>query len=970
MRIEGFSNQRYNIEQAGEKNAGSVRVDSLSDIVTFGSSLDSIFGESASKSSFLEGMDGSMESMKEQAKVLRDNLKAVFNKMDMGSVVEIDGEGIDINDTETDKMVTVVEQIQIKLAMYCDDFETSMNIDADAVKKVMGAGAAAYKIAEKFQKNGVIPTEDNVSETLNAAQMAYQIDSVSDGAKAYLLQNEMQPTINNVYVAANSGYVCKHNIISDTEWGQLMPQVNKVIEEAGLQVTKEHQQMGRWMLDNEIDVTADNFKKLSALDNVENVLKSDMLIDRIAAAMTEGIKAKDAVISGEAYPWEKAAAAVITLENATEDNIMALAYTDDSYTIETLAHIEEDKGKEFKADKNDYKYIKTYRELMEVKLMMTLDAARTMERNGISVNTEDISRLIERLKQYEADYFNANLAKGQGEITVDDVGQANTVIFGIEGLKRAPSAVIGSVINAGETVTVDAMTRHTVSVAAKIAAAGEAYEALSTEIRSDLGDSVSKAVKASASDILSDMGYEDNEAGRRAVRILAYNDMEINTENIDKVKSVDYSVNELFANMTPYKVLQMIRDGINPLETDVTELNNYFIFNETQQQTTEKYSEFLCRLERHNHITKEEREKFIGIYSLISKFEKDGMNAAGALVNQGLPLTIGNLLTAYMIRRDRNMDLTANDDVGTAQVKDKVTYYKNLFGRINGSLTPEVLMDAGENLDNMTPEQLLDAVNKSSVTDDDPVYREQLKNAKEAADIGENILKFIADNEIPSTYNNIFAAQALITNPRDIFGRYADRMNRKIQDMEEEITDALENKKSAMEEYAGFVEKSQSLIEQAIGTTDSYMDMQTLRQLGNGMRLLSTLANKNNYHIPYESGGRFGVINLKILESGENTGSFTIKMDDGRFGKVTIEGRMDEHNFMAQIMCSEAYGVEAMQQKKSEFSEGLAGIGIKDAKLYINRAAIQPEGKSFADEKAATEKIFRAAKIFIDIIAK
>ena len=967
MRIDGFSNQQFSVEGNGEKNIAAVQGEKLSDIVSFGSSAENFFGKEAQKSSFLDGTDGSLDAMKEQAQILKSNLNAVFNKMDTGVAVQMDGDGIDINDTEADKTVTVVEQIQIKLAMYCDNFEATVNIDSDAVKQVMGAGAAAYSIADKFRNNGVRPTKDNVSEALNAMDMAAQIGTVDDGVKAYLLQNNMQFTINNVYVAANAGYINKTGIISDNEWAELVPQVNKVIEEAGLGVTDELQNKGRWMLDNDIEVTAENFNKLEALDNIENVLHSDQLTDRIAASMTEGFKAKDAVISGEALPWEEAVNAVLTVENASEGNIMALAHSEKKYTIATLSEIEIE-GKEINPDKNDYKYVKTYRELMEVKLMMTIDAARTMEKNGISVNTEDISKLIDKLKEYETQYFNNNMSEGGQKVSVMDIEQINMVLTGVEGLKTAPSAVIGSVIEAGDAATINSMTYHVSAVTAKLAAAGEAYEALSTEIRSDLGDSVSKAVKASTADILSDMGYEDNEANRRAVRILAYNDMQINPENMDKVKTIDYSTNELFKNMTPDKVLEMIRDGINPLETDVTELNNYFINNFSETRNAEKYSEFLYRMEKHNDITQEEREKFIGVYSLISKFEKDGMNAAGALVNQGLELTIGNLLTAYMSRKDRNMDFMVTDDTGMAQVKDKVTYYKNLFGKMNGNVTPEVLMAAGDDIESMTPEQLMKVVEENPVMQDDPVYEKYVETAKEAANMDENILKFITTNEIPATYNNIFAAQTLITNPKNIFGQYTEKTN--TDHIEAEILEALDNKESAMAEYEALVEKSRTLIEEAIGDTDSYIDMETLRQLGNDMGLLNTLAHKNNYHIPYEYDGQAGVINLKIIENGENTGSFTIKMNDVRYGNVTVEGKMDRSGFTAQIMCSEVQGVALVEEKSTVIAAELENMGAGTVKIYVNRATQQPDGKSSVKEKVPTEKIFRAAKIFIKSLAK
>ena len=63
-------------------------------------------------------------------------------------------------------------------------------------------------------------------------------------------------------------------------------------------------------------------------------------------------------------------------------------------------------------------------------------------------------------------------------------------------------------------------------------------ESLMTEPRKDLGDKISKAFR-NIDDILSDLGLETNEENRRAVRILGYNRMQINNDNINAIKAAD-----------------------------------------------------------------------------------------------------------------------------------------------------------------------------------------------------------------------------------------------------------------------------------------------------------------------------------------------------------------------------------------------------------------------------------------------
>lgn len=960
MRIDGFSNQNINIEPKCDKGGAAVNGAMLSDIVSFGSSNDTILGKEVEKNSFLNGEDGTLESMRDQAKILKQSLSAVFNKMDTGAVVKMDEEGIDVNDMEPDKIVTVVEEIQIKLAMYCDDFQATVDIDAADIENTIGRGVNAYKIANAFAQNNVKLSDDNVREAMDAIDKASSVSEVTEEMKAFILQNNMKPSINNIYVAAHAGYVSATSKLTDSDWNELLPQVDRLIEEAGLPVNQENRDNGRWMLDNQIEITADNFVKLDALSYANEVLAGDEIFDRIAAAMTEGLKASDALVTGEALPWENAVNAVEVLDAATDGNIMQLVVQDIPYTIDSLAKIQED-GLETTPDRSNTKYIKAHREILEARLMMTVEAAHIMEKNGISVNTTDITELLEKLKEYEADILSEGVKNSGKKLASIDIEQVSMVMVAVDGIKALPSAVIGSVIEAGEEPTVNNFSLHGAAVIRKVSVAAEAYEALSTEIRSDLGDSVSKAVKASTTDILSDMGYEDNEANRRAVRILAYNDMEINEANVDKVKNIDYSVNELFANMTPKKVLEMIREGVNPLDANVTELNKYFTKEETAERSVEKYSEFLYRMEKNNSITADEREKYIGVFGLVRRIQKDGMNSIGSLVNQGLEVTMGNLLTAYMSRFGKGMELTVDDVTEQKVVSDKISYLRNLLAGARDKITPDSLAKLGETMDDMSVEKFVDAINQSEVVyENDPVYVKYVETAQNMANLDDSIYKFVSDNNIPATFNNLLAAKTLVESPRDIFGPVKE----KNEDVEAEIMASIESKEQAVDKYEEIYNKAKEVINQSLFSEDSYIDMESMRLLGNNLRLLSNMAKQNNYQIPYEKDGEIGIINLKVLENGENSGVFHISTAD-----VTIEGKVDSQGIFAQITGTEE-AVNTFNAKKDDIAEGLKQLGLEEIRLFANRADVRPSGSFSVKDGVKTELIFRAAKIFIMEIAK
>lgn len=67
----------------------------------------------------------------------------------------------------------------------------------------------------------------------------------------------------------------------------------------------------------------------------------------------------------------------------------------------------------------------------------------------------------------------------------------------------------------------------------------------------------------------------------------------------------------MIEKLTPKNVLQMIRDGVNPLEKTFGELESYFAENpQSYEEEAEDYSRFLYQLEQKKDITENERKAY------------------------------------------------------------------------------------------------------------------------------------------------------------------------------------------------------------------------------------------------------------------------------------------------------------------------------------------------------------------------
>ena len=203
-------------------------------------------------------------------------------------------------------------------------------------------------------------------------------------------------------------------------------------------------------------------------------------------------------------------------------------------------------------------------------------------------------------------------------------------------------------------------------------------------------------------DILNDLGMELTDENRRAVRILGYNSIDITQDSVLTMKAADEEVQRVFKNMTPAVVTQMIKRGINPLEMDFTSLNQEAESIKSEELGGEdyrKFSEYLWKMEQNHKISEEERSSYIGIYRLIRQVENTDGAAIGALIQQGAPITMKNLLTAVRSEKrsskmDYSVDYNFEGVSGTSKgssITDQIeaAYQNNCLKDASELLTPE-----------------------------------------------------------------------------------------------------------------------------------------------------------------------------------------------------------------------------------------------------------------------------------------
>lgn len=968
MKIEAYSEQKKAAsiyeEQRRQAEAmkGSVSGAALTQAVSFtkiDNSMD-LFGTSNyADGDVADKTVKTMEEFTDEAQALLDNMKAITNKMDTGELVTMDDEGVDVNELDTKKIVTVGEQIRIKLAAAGNEHVYTDDIDEADIKRIYGEGSTAV-IKKVLDKYNLPMTDDNVNEIQKAVETAHELKSPDIGTKSYLMNNNMVPTVENLYKAEYaSGRGQSDGVLTDKQWDELRPQIEGMLDKAGIESSQENLdemrslvETGTRINDESLEIYRQTKEAQELIDSVGNFqdnedninLFDEVIADKAAAAMVDGDRAMQVNISDEPVAWKKAAKAVDTLENVTtaalleflqgnsyENNLDGLSQAadeahdtqDDSY-LNPLDYYNLPSDIELNDDG-----IHKLRCLEELRLKMTFESAYILEKNGIDVNTQELSKLVEELKKLEVPEYKAvEDNENRSGLEDDNAGLTQAVkdtdatdyrrfMYELGSLKGAPGAAIGDAVlkrevAGGEIVFAD-IRESAVRLERQYKEAGQAYETMSTQIRPDLGDKISNAVAAGTENVLKELDEDNTEENRRAVRILAYNNMEVTQERLDKVKKIDAAVNNLFDRMTPDIALELLREGSDVMNMDITELAKEVEAKRQQKEevSTQKFSEYLYEQDKKGTISQEDRQQYMALYTIINKLTKDNGKAAGQLVNQNMDATIGNLVTSYMISNAAGIEAGASEDETEyrqgARNNAKLSYYKELLSELS-------------------------------------------KLPKQAAEL-------VTENNLPQTINNLSAAGALYSDNAYF---YKELKKSSVDADLERFMQSMDSKKELLESYNELSEKLKEAMNTA-GEEAKLPDISLLKQLSKGMTFMKSLAGNNTFYIPYDSENKTCAIKLSVVEDSESSGSFTVDMEDENGEHISVRARVQDDEINAYVL-SQSDCSEILEQVR----EGLAGLGFSKVKLSTAKTNQFGETKNGTPSAVETRKLFAAAKVFVE----
>lgn len=875
-------------------------------------------------------------------------------------------EGFSLDDTTSNKIVTVTDKIKAQLAKAGVDISAfGDDLDFEQLAQITGSPELAAQIADSLREADLPLTDDNFKQIAETVDMADSLSPLDDGAVKYLIDNQLEPTVQNIYFArhsASAGYMPAEQ----QDISSFLPQVKNVIASAGLEVNDDTIATSKWMLENDIPLTKENLTYAQALRQTELTTSAENVAALAAEAVSEGKSAQDAVIlSG--YTWmEQAQNAVDTVENATDEDLVYIVEKGLPLTLDSLREAAANRVSESTVQDADGNYtqkgqqlLTARRQLEEIRLAMTAEANYRLLKQGISIDTEPLVKLVEQLKDQENEYYR-NLLMSEGvDATKEQVELFGEVDKKVTDMRYVPAYVLG--MKDADVSTINGVHEAGTELKTSFEKASRQYETLMTAPRADLGDSIQKAFR-NVDDILNDLGMELTDENRRAVRILGYNSIDITQDSVLTMKAADEEVQRVFKNMTPAVVTQMIKRGINPLEMDFTLLNQEAESIKSEELGGEdyrKFSEYLWKMEQNHKISEEERSSYIGIYRLIRQVENTDGAAIGALIQQGAPITMKNLLTAVRSEKrsskmDYSVDYNFEGVSGTSKgssITDQIeaAYQNNCLKDASELLTPErakVLFEQDMEWENMTPEELKavltqagEQADESSINAD--YAKEQLAQLEQAANADESIYRILDKYDIPNTVSNVLAMESMLNQRnqmfRKIFGSSTADHNGDDQvdaeDLEAIKQELLEEFGEAVSEPADMAvaqEKLGELAENVMKTMINSdhvtsLDVRDMKMLSAQLSVNSILAKEEQYAVPVMVNDELMNVSVKIVRGVDKKGIVDIMMESELHGKIAATFQAKEDGIHGLIATDSEETAELFKGQTLDLSDLLGG---------------------------------------------
>lgn len=753
-------------------------------------------------------------------------------------------------------------------------------IEESAMSEVAGTKVSS-EILLQMQQSGLPITPENVMRISHAIDMTAEIGSLSEASMKFFVDQNLPLTPENIsgslYSSQTSAWEKKNT--DENAFMEMLDQIKELLTQNGAEPDEETIKTAKWLYENNLPVTLENVK---LCDRIEQLKKTDpkVLCARIIDSMTDGV-------------------------NPEKANLLKLSVVE-AITIK--------------------------RRLEETRLFMSVDAVRMMSAKGIEFDISNLEKVVEELRVQEQQAREALLEETGLPKTENNAQIMGDTIQAAKQVLAAPISFLAKAMVEPDADTLQRLAQKATHYTEEFVKAEQRYEAVGTEVRRDLGDSMNKAFQ-NVDDILTDLNLEHTAQNQRAIRSLAYNQMPLTQDNVLQMKEYDSRITSLMKDMKPPVVAELIRRNVNPLEVSLEELSAEVAAIQDEYSYEDiSFSKFIWKLDHQKAITPEERETMIGVYRLLDKIEKSDGAVIGQLLKEGRELSLNSLLSVVRTRRDAGMDVTVDDRFGeiekiitngtTISEQIQSAYNKNIIKELQKSLSPEVLREY--EAQDLSLEMLLELCQQKD-GEEFEYYKQMLESWQETLSGGqERLQQFLSELELPHTMANLRLAQHFLKPKED-----EPQLPWNEEDSEE-ILEAFHEPEQLQEVYEKVSKKQEEALEKMQQQDDIVYDqIKEIAMMNRQISFYGKLRNYQMYEVPVFT--EQGVTNCKVTiqsSSPQEKGTVEISMESPEFGSLQASFKLNGKRIKGFVTTSDKEKISLCQSRMDQFEKDLEENGF------------------------------------------
>ena len=293
-------------------------------------------------------LNPALEEKSDLAEVLEDStaLDATDRKNQMAVLshttseedyAKMQEEGFTLDETVGNTIVTVTDKIKMQVAMGGGDISCfGDDLNAAQLEELTGNAAMAQQLERKLKEADLPVVEENIAACEQAYEQAASLTTLNDGGLKYMIDNQLEPTIENLYKAMHVGNGTYTSATGTIDITSMQMQVETIIKEAGLVVNEQTLADSQWLMEHDIALTVDNLSYLTDLKTYTGTLEAEEVLDAIVTAVAEGNMPQDAVLLPGYDMKSKAEDAVSVTMNATDADIQYLIDRGFELTVKNL----------------------------------------------------------------------------------------------------------------------------------------------------------------------------------------------------------------------------------------------------------------------------------------------------------------------------------------------------------------------------------------------------------------------------------------------------------------------------------------------------------------------------------------------------------------------------------------------------------------------------------------------------------